>query len=169
MLDYSGNTESRIPPAILLSKNRYGRRFNAKRTRATADTICMMGHRAIRQLAKGVGARPNLRLGLCGLFLMFGPSVFMLGTAIVASGIIRTFPEAPFATLLWRFGMTVVLSRSAAYGCASLACLGPPVVVFSLWRAWLRYRLNRITRCRNSRIADPLQLECGKSSYRRVG
>jgi len=120
-------------------------------------------------LARGVAARPNLRLALCGLFLMFGPSSFTLVTAIVASGAIRAFPESAFAMHIWRFGITVVLSRSAAYGYTALACLGPPVIVFSIWRAWLESQRNRFT-CRLSlKTGAPARREQTIPEYLQVG
>ncbi len=79
---------------------------------------------------------PNFRLGLCGLFLMFGPTVFALLTTLILCVAIRTFPESVVVMQLVRFGLMVILCSTAAHGYAFLASLGPVLIILAIWRAW---------------------------------
>jgi hypothetical protein len=66
---------------------------------------------------------------------MFGPTAVLVGTSLVLGSAIRILPESALAMQLWKFAMHIVLGRTASFGCAALASIGPIVVIFSLWRA----------------------------------
>lgn len=97
---------------------------------------------------------PNLRLALCGLFLIVGPTLFLLGCAVILAGALRLFPDAVVVRSLVAFWMNAALGIHVAYAAAGLASIGPIVIIYALLnacRSATRDRATRATdRCRPS-------------------
>ncbi len=69
---------------------------------------------------------------------MFGPSLFALVLATLLCAALRTFPQSSVLHVC-NFTLHVVLGPVAANGSALLTGMGPVIIIFAIWRAWLQH------------------------------